>query len=610
MIKKNIAVYSLFSMFLIVLALSCGNGSSFSYGEKEDNALNVSLAVNLDEKNTAQRVLTVNDDWGSYIFKYTATPMWVEGNNTEIQGVVPEMTEFSDGNPLPYRMSPGLWMFAVGIYDGETLIYGGSSETTYINSNNTSVQVAVSGQNTGSTSGVDIELKVPVARASVSDTLTVSWSGTACGSTDIPSGTDDGEGYIVFRKTIIDLVPGGYTFSYSLMHLNGNYSILSGEVSHLNIRESSIASVCGILDGYSTMPRPMAIVTFVDNRSHYSVSGESWSNVSLPIAKNVFVGDAIDVSTVSTATATYTLSGNSYNIECTNTQWYMDDACTKIWDMASAVTEDMTLYASWHCNGKTVEQTSTGTGLTFTVPKFINSIEGYCIGGGGASEYMNSSVDDNSCEVGICAEGGWGSAASGTYTASPGGKTVTLYTGASAADSYINISDSRWLTGAAGSSGGSVKSLFNIHDADSSFEKKICSVSTVPCVVQQCARYGSTNLVNGYSIRGSVLFQFYRSSGDSSEGTIRLRISTNGGSSWNAYDKQVCTYCYDNEENGFMWSRLWGIEMSSNPAGATHAYTPNTYGQPGSGGYAVSFGSSYKVTQQEGYRGRSYVTMR
>ena len=609
MAKKNIVIYSLFSIFLIVLAFSCGNGASSAAGEEGDNALSVSLVVSIDEKTAAQRVLTVNDDWGSYIFKYTATPVWVGTNNAAIQGTVAEMTEFSIGRPLPCKMLPGLWVFSVGVYDGDTLIYTGSSDTTYISSGNTSVQVAVSGNDTGGTSDVDIEIKVPVTRASASDPLTVSWSGTSWGSTVISSGTNDGEGYIVFRKTIEDLTPGGYTFSYSLTHYDGNYSIISGEVSHLNIRESSIASVCGILDGYSTLPRPIVNVIFADNRSHYAISGDSWTNVSLPAARSVLIGDAIDASDVSTATATYTLSGYSYSIECANTQWYTDAACTELWDMTSAVNQDMTLYASWHCAGKTIEQTSTGTELTFTVPKFINSVEGYCIGGGGASQYMNASVDDNYCEVGICAEGGWGSASSGTYTSSPGGKAITLYTGASSATSYINVSGSRWLTGAGGSSGGSIKSLFNIYDVDSSFEKKICSTTTVPCIIQQCAYHGSTKLVDGYSIRGNIRFQFYRSSGNSYSGTIKLRISTNGGSSWNAYDRQVCTYSYD-EENGVLWYKLWGIKMSSNPVGATHAYTPSTYGQPGSGGYAVSFGSSYKVTQQEGYRGRSYVTLR
>ena len=609
MAKKNITIYSLIYLFMIVLAFSCGNGNSASLAEDEDNTFNVNLMINMDEKDAVQRVLSVNDDWGSYIFKYTATPMWTASDNTEIQGTVTEMTEFSAGSPLPFKLSPGFWVFAVEVYDGETLIYRGSSDPTYINSFNTSVQVPVAGQEIDCTSGVDIEVKVPVSRASVSDTLSVSWCGTAWGSTDISSGTDDGEGYIVFKKTIKDLVPGGYTFSYSLMHLNGNYSILSGEVSHLNVRESSMASVCGILDGYSSLPRPMAKVTFVDNRSHYAISGESWSNVSLPAARNVFIGDAINVSDISTATATYTLSGCSYSIECANTQWYTDAACTIPWDMASAVTQDITLYASWHCSGKTVEQTSTGTEFTFTVPKFISSITGYCIGGGGASQYMSGAVEDNYCEVGICAEGGWGSAANGTYTSSPGGKTITLYTGASASASYINVSGSRWLTGAAGSSGGAIKSRFNIYDADSSYERKICSIGTVPCIVQQCAKNGSTDLVNGYSIRGSVRFQFYRSSGNSNSGTIKLRISTNGGTSWNAYDKQVCTYYYDTDE-GMGWSNRWGIVMSSNPAGATHAYTPSTYGQPGSGGYAVSFGKSYTVSQQAGYRGRSYVTMR
>ena len=184
MAKKNIVIYSLFSIFLIVLAFSCGNGASSAAGEEGDKALSVSLAVSIDEKNAVQRVLTVNDDWGSYIFKYTATPVWSSTNNAAIQGTVAEMTEFSNGSPLPCKMLPGLWVFSVGVYDGDTLIYTGSSDTTYISSGNTSVQVAVSGNGTGGTSDVDIEIKVPVARASVSDPLTISWSGTSWGSAD------------------------------------------------------------------------------------------------------------------------------------------------------------------------------------------------------------------------------------------------------------------------------------------------------------------------------------------------------------------------------------------------------------------------------------------
>ena len=608
MTKKLFSIYSIAAILVFLLAFSCGSGSS-AYEEKSGNPLDVNLSVQYSGSTGAEHVLGVNDNWGSYIFKYTATPLWTRCDNIAIQGTVTDMTEFSEGGVLPFKVIPGPWNFEVEVYDGETLIYSGASGITYINSGNTSVQVAVSGLNIGSTSGVDIEVKVPVSRASASDTLCVSWSGTAWGSLNISPGTDDGEGYIVFRKTIENLTPGGYTFTYSLNHMNENYCVLSGETSHLNIREASISSVSGILDGFTTSPRPVARVTFVDNRAHYAISGDSWSNVSLPASRNVYIGDSIGGSNVSTATATYTLSGNSYSITCANTQWYTDAACTNLWNMASVVNQDMTLYASWHCSGKTVEQASTGKELTFTVPKFITSVAGYCIGGGGASQYMGASVDDNYCEVGICGEGGWGSAASGTYTTSPGGKTVTLYTGSPAAASYINISGGRWLTGVAGSSGGSIKSRFNIYDADSSYEKKICSTSSVPCIISQCAMNGSTNLVSGYSIRGSVRFQFYRSSGNSNEGTIKLRISTNGGASWNAYDKQVCTYSYDSDGTLF-WSSRWGIRMSSNPVGATHAYTPSTYGQPGSGGYAVSFGSSYTVAQQAGYRGRSYVTLK
>ena len=607
MSKKNNAIYSIAFLLLILMIFSCGNGSS-SFTEENDSALGVKLSVMADGMKGKERVLAVDDTWGSYIFKYTARPLWESPDFMEIQGTVSDMTEFNNGSLLPVKVLPGPWEFAVEIYEGGSLIYAGTSGTVYISSGNTSVQVAVSGLNTGSTSEVAIEIKVPVTRASVSDTLNVSWSGTSWGSTDISPGSDTGEGYIVFSRTIEGLTPGGYTFSCSLNHLNGSYSVLSGEATHLNISESATAAVYGILDGYTTVPRPVARITFVDNRAHYTLSGESWSNVSLPAARNVFIGDSVGASGVSTASAVYTLSGNAYSITCANTQWYTDAACTSLYDMSSPVEHDLTLYASWHCSGKTVEQTGTNTALTFTVPKFITSVYGYCIGGGGASQYMGSSVDDNLCEVGICGEGGWGSASSGTYTSAPGGKSVTLYTGAAASASYINISGSRWLTGNAGSSGGSIKSLFNIYDADSSYEKNICDYSSVPCIIQQCAYKGSTKIVSGYSSRGSIRFQFYRSSGNSASGTIKLRISTDSGASWNAYDKQICTYSYDDEENS--WRARWGLRMSSNPVGATHAYTPSTYGQPGSGGYAVSFGSSYKVAQQAGYRGRSYVTLR
>ena len=610
MIIRNSIFYSTIIIFLSILGFSCGNGFS-STDENRGNALDVNLVICIDGEKEKGRVLAVDEEWGSLLFKYTATPLWTSSDNNVIQGTVPDMTEFVNGSPLPLKVLPGPWEFAVEIYDGEVLIYSGTSGVAYISSGNNSVQVAVSGLNTGDPSGVSVEIKVPVVRASVTDTLSVSWSGTAWGSTEISPGTDDGAGCIVFRKRIENLIPGGYTFVCSLNHSDGNYSILSGETSHLNIREGSTASVCGILEGYSTSLRPVARVTFVDNRAHYATGGESWSNVSLPQARNVFSGDSLSLSGVPVATATYTLSGISYNISCAGTQWYTDSACTKPWDMSSPVQEDMTLYASWHCSSKTVEQTAAGTALTFTVPKFITSISGYCIGGGGASEYAGKDVDDDYCEVAIYGEGGWGSAASFGPTPINGGSTVTLYTGAPASASYININGSRKITGAAGSSGGSITPRYNIYDYDSSMEKTIVasSITRKPAVLLQCAVNGSTLLVSGKSIRCSVRFQFYRSSGNSSSGTIKLRISTNGGSSWNAYDEQIGTYKETDENNG-TYFREYSFSRSSFTQKSVHAYTPSTYGQPGSGGFSVSRGTSYKLGQQAGFRGRSYVTLK
>lgn len=607
---RNSIFYSTIIIFLSILGFACGNGFS-SPDENRGNALDVNLEICIDGENEKGHVLAVDEDWGSLLFKYTATPLWTSSDSSVIQGTVSDMTEFVNGSPLPLKVLPGPWEFSVEIYDGEVLVYSGTSGTAYISSGNNSVQIAVSGLDTGSTSGVYIDIKVPVARASVSDTLSVSWSGTAWGSTEISPGTDDGAGCIVFRKRIENLVPGGYTFSCSLNHFDGNYSILSGETSHLNIREGFTASVRGILEGYSTSLRPVARVTFVDNRACYSVNGGSWSNISLPPARNVFIGDSLGFSTVPAATAIYTLSGISYNISCADTQWYTDSACTKIWDMSSSVQGDMTLYASWHCSGKTVEQAAADTALTFTVPKFITSISGYCIGGGGASEYAGKDVDDDYCEVAVYGEGGWGSASSFGPTPINGGSTVTLYTGAPASASYININGNRKITGAAGSSGGSITPRYNIYDYDSSMEKTIVasSVTSKPAVLQQCARNGSTLLVSGKSIRGSVRFQFYRSSGNSSSGAIKLRISTNGGSSWNAYDEQIGTYKETEEDHG-TYFRRYSFSRSNFSQKSVHAYTPSTYGQPGSGGFSVSRGTSYKLGQQAGFRGQSYVTLK
>ncbi len=83
---RNSIFYSTIIIFLSILGFSCGNGFS-STDENRGNALDVNLVICIDGEKEKGRVLAVDEEWGSLLFKYTATPLWTSSDSSVIQGL-------------------------------------------------------------------------------------------------------------------------------------------------------------------------------------------------------------------------------------------------------------------------------------------------------------------------------------------------------------------------------------------------------------------------------------------------------------------------------------------------------------------------------------------
>ena len=375
-------------------------------------------------------------------------------------------------------------------------------------------------------------------------------------------------------------------------------------------------------------------ITF--NNEYYWINGQSGTaalvgNKKQRVSQGSPIGSFPSGYGTSSSGLDYSLSGVTYSIYVESWNTIADGTGTTV-KTTDVPTGHVTYYAKWkiaittytnhdgtsvtEATKEIIKQDAAG-GLTIVLPKFVKRMYSYCIGGGGGSEYFGSDVDDDQCEIGIGSEGSWGSTVTNnTYSGGTigtenmsGGETIYLYAGAAAEASYININGNRLITGNAGTSGGSISRRYNVYDVDSGMEKKILDskYQSRPGILSQTANKGSTNMVSDYSIRGSVRFQFYRFSGNASSGVMYLRVSTNGGSSWNAYNQKIGSYNYDDEASTVSWISKWGWIRNSFTQGSWHAYTPSVYGQPGSGFYAISRGTSYKPGQQAGFRGRAYI---
>lgn len=345
-------------------------------------------------------------------------------------------------------------------------------------------------------------------------------------------------------------------------------------------------------------------VTFANNLEAYDISGGVWGDIEEISPISAAPGNTIPAESVPARTeVSYTLSGITYTAYNTSDMWYRDSACTQKFNFGTdVITEDTTLYRKWGCESKTIDKSDAAGSLTFTLPKFVDTISGYCIGGGGNSG-AKSGIDaetSKNAEVSIVGCGTNGTATSFSAVTVTGGVPVTLYAGGSQTASYVNINGTRKITGAGGTTGGTVGN-FNL--MDSSPEHYIIGRTPIWFAFYH-GGYTRTNIVDGYSRTGRVSFQYIKEGligGSGSKYGILLKVMLDGSIKWS---RRVAIVEYDTED-GYELYTSSGDRVSN-----YHLGTASTYGQGGYGGFCLSVGNhSVSISSQAGYRGRAYVTV-
>lgn len=345
-------------------------------------------------------------------------------------------------------------------------------------------------------------------------------------------------------------------------------------------------------------------VTFANNLEAYDISGGVWGNIEEISPISAAPGNTIPAESVPARTeVSYTLSGITYTAYNTSDMWYLDSACTQKFNFdVDVITEDTVLYRKWGCESKTIDKSDAAGSMTFTLPKFVDTISGYCIGGGGNSGAKSGIKTDVSAdaEVSIVGSGSNGAAASFSATKVNGGESVTLYAGASQTASYINVNGERKVTGAGGSVGGTTGN-YNLQDMDP--ERHITNGSVnIPLYLLEYA--SSTRLVSGRSVIGDVSFQYYTQRDSGSALYVGLRIMLNGTVKW---DRLVYSVRYKYYEDDLRWS---SPDHEGSYVNNYHLGTASTYGQGGFGGFCLSTNkATVSISAQAGYRGRAYVTI-
>ena len=177
-----------FSYILVLLIALLLTLSSCSDGSSSDNGP-VPVSLSLSHSHTADRIVSVDEavDLSSFAFYYKATPLWTGSDFGTIVGQTAgfvKINSYRDGKDLGY-FAQGKWLFEVEVrlIDQEAaeadwaLFYSGSSEL-YISSSSYEITIPVIGQS-NEDGTVSIEVMAPTV--SESDTLTITYSGTASG---------------------------------------------------------------------------------------------------------------------------------------------------------------------------------------------------------------------------------------------------------------------------------------------------------------------------------------------------------------------------------------------------------------------------------------------
>ena len=245
-----------FSYILVLLIALLLTLSSCSDGSSSDNGP-VPVSLSLSHSHTADRIVSVDEavDLSSFAFYYKATPLWTGSDFGTIVGQTAgfvKINSYRDGKDLGY-FAQGKWLFEVEVrlIDQEAaeadwaLFYSGSSEL-YISSSSYEITIPVIGQS-NEDGTVSIEVMAPTV--SESDTLTITYSGTASGSVaagDIAIDRTTGDDrWTVFTVDSVSLAAGQYTFS--LVYNDGTNDV-GGATVAVNVNPGMTTSITGTVE--------------------------------------------------------------------------------------------------------------------------------------------------------------------------------------------------------------------------------------------------------------------------------------------------------------------------------------------------------------------------
>ena len=235
--KRLSILFTLLLTLSFILTIGCDNGS-VSDSAKSDGLVEVSLTVDAQSSGVQK---SISIEGVNYTYQYKAIPQWSQ--DWPIHGRVDNWTtiKYSGNNMGLGYFTAGQWVFYVRILNNGTPIFEGQSAVTTINTSQVSVTVSVAKIIQDATPGVvSITVTAPTIDENT-DSLTVSWTGTASGSG--VATPDVSGGITTFTYTKNNLPVGIYTFT-----LSHNNAVAKGSAIAVDLHQGEMAIVTGHLD--------------------------------------------------------------------------------------------------------------------------------------------------------------------------------------------------------------------------------------------------------------------------------------------------------------------------------------------------------------------------
>ena len=237
--KRLSILFTLLLTLSIILTTGCDNGSVTDSSMSKSSGL-VEVSLTVDAPSTGvQKSLSI--EGVNYTYQYKAIPQWSQ--DWPIHGRVDNWTtiKYSGDNMGLGYFTAGQWVFYVRILNNGTPIFEGQSAVTTINTSQVSVTVSVAKIIQDATPGVvSITVTAPTIDENT-DSLTVSWTGTASGSG--VATPDVSGGITTFTYTKNNLPVGIYTFT-----LSHNNAVAKGSAIAVDLHQGEMAIVTGHLD--------------------------------------------------------------------------------------------------------------------------------------------------------------------------------------------------------------------------------------------------------------------------------------------------------------------------------------------------------------------------